>query len=419
MVDKIILELPADTVGGDILVSTETREIAEAAAVAAQAAASVASNASTTATTKAGEAFNSAAAAEAAKLAAQAVPTTNDTVMASVAADSGSAFSTQLSATMGAYLDVNVPVEVSDALASDPVVQAGVGAAIDTGLPLAISATLPGAVATEVNAQVGPFVTAAAGSATAAQTARTGAEAARDLALAGQFRGTSLGTADLNTIITPGVYYQASAVSATLARNYPAPGRSNLLEVFWPNSNTGVAVTQKITLTWDNAGARGIYQRVKFDIGETWQPWRFIPTQRVDQTAGRAIYTWDDVNNREQLIYGDTGWRELTLENGWSGSIRARRLSVSSVEVIGRSLVPGTAITSVTLPSGFRPQQTFPLFGRPATATNPPAYGELTSGGLVQFPTTSAFHASSFQAIFSTLDTWPTTLPGVAVGSIP
>ncbi len=32
MVDKIILELPADTVGGDILVSAETRERAEQAA---------------------------------------------------------------------------------------------------------------------------------------------------------------------------------------------------------------------------------------------------------------------------------------------------------------------------------------------------------------------------------------------------
>lgn len=40
MVDKIILELPADTVGGDILVSTETRERAEQAAAQAEATAS-------------------------------------------------------------------------------------------------------------------------------------------------------------------------------------------------------------------------------------------------------------------------------------------------------------------------------------------------------------------------------------------
>jgi hypothetical protein len=38
MVDKIILELPADTVGGDIVVSTETRERAEQAAAASEAA---------------------------------------------------------------------------------------------------------------------------------------------------------------------------------------------------------------------------------------------------------------------------------------------------------------------------------------------------------------------------------------------
>ncbi len=84
-------------------------EIARDGAVVAQGASEAARGtavaASTTATTKATEAFNSAAAAEAAKLAAQAVPTTNDTVMAAVAADPASAFSMQQSATIATAVD--------------------------------------------------------------------------------------------------------------------------------------------------------------------------------------------------------------------------------------------------------------------------------------------------------------------------
>ena len=39
--------------------------------------------------------------------------------------------------------------------------------------------------------------------------------------------------------------------------------------------------------------------------------WKNVPSQRVDTTAGRAVYVWDNVNNREQLAFGDTGYRAL------------------------------------------------------------------------------------------------------------
>lgn len=338
-----------------------------------------------------------------------------DTAFTALIADPESGTRAQLSATMGVYLDDNVPVEVSGALASDPVVQAGVDAAIDVGLPPAIATVLPGAVTTEVGSQVAPFVTAAAGSATAAQTAQTGAEAARDLALAGQFAGASLGTANLNTILTAGVYFQTTTGNATLAMNYPRESALGTLTVTRTGSSTTVQEYRPTT----GLLAKGVYIRRHVTSSGLWTAWSFIPTQRVDQTAGRAIYTWDDVNNREQLIYGDTGWRELTLENGWAGSVRARRIG-STVDVVCTTLVAGSSTLITPLGSGFRPQQNIPIMARPANIANPPFYGQVTwQTGYLSLPTAQLYGNQSSQFSFTTLDPWPTTLPGTPVGSIP
>ena len=31
----------------------------------------------------------------------------------------------------------------------------------------------------------------------------------------------------------------------------------------------------------------------------------------TDESVGRRVFTWDTVNNRWQMTYGDTGWREI------------------------------------------------------------------------------------------------------------
>lgn len=75
----------------------------------------------------------------------------------------------------------------------------------------------------------------------------------------------------------------------------------------------------------------------------------------VDQTAGRVVKVWDYLNNREQLIYGDTGWKTATLINGWAGTAQYRRV-MNRVTVKFRNMA-GSAATSTSflnLPTGYR-----------------------------------------------------------------
>ncbi|MBZ4486279.1 pyocin knob domain-containing protein [Microbacterium sp. cx-55] len=259
---------------------------------------------------------------------------------------------------------------------------------------------------------------------TAAQTAKTGAdaaraaaEAARDLALAGQFLGANVAAAvDANTLTTPGVFRFGSAVAAA-STNLPVP-RAGLLEVH--NINGGGTPLQRFTEY--GATQRGIY--IRWASAGGWGAWRFIASQRVDQTAGRAIYTWDDLNNREQLIYGDTGWRDISADliNGWSGTAQLRRVG-ALVELKFNGLDPSaqTSATALQLAAGFRPGGTNerPLLH---TATTPATvYRMSITGGSSASSINAAANAGLLygSGTFMTSDTWPTVLPGTAVGSIP
>ena len=186
--------------------------------------------------------------------------------------------------------------------------------------------------------------------------------------------------------------------------------------------NSGAAI-QRITAQSGGGvqSARG--QWIRRMNSSIWDPWRFMPTQRVDQNAnvGRTIYTWDDINNREQLIYGDTGIREISslLANGWTASsIKLSRVG-HIVDVNISDLVTGTSTTVAQLPSGFRPPTALPVMGRPASNTDVPCYGTLDGSGNIGLIVGRTFNARSFQATFRTTDAWPTSLPGTAVGTIP
>jgi len=163
--------------------------------------------------------------------------------------------------------------------------------------------------------------------------------------------------------------------------------------------------------------------------GGNWQPWRAFTAQRVDQTAGRAIYTWDDVNGREQLIYGDTGWREIAsdLLNGVTASyVRIRRLG-SLVSLVFQNVVPpGTSsVDFISIPTGFRPTNHPAAYypTRPALSLTyqnlllkpgSPDVVALTLNGYA-----SGHGGFSFGLSWTTADAWPTSLPGSANGSIP
>lgn len=235
--------------------------------------------------------------------------------------------------------------------------------------------------------------------------------------------GTSLGANNLNTITASGLYRQDNSANATLANNYPvvAPGVLTVYERV--NATSLVQNYQTITGTLSYE-ARVLYTRVL--QGGVWSPWRAYASSRVDQTAGRVIYQWDDVNSREQIIYGDTGIRrvEADFKNGWTAAIASLR-RVGSTVTFGTYTINPTARTTdiaYTLPSGFRPASyggniAFPVRYSGAVNTE---WQQVTGVGDL-YPPTGAISSNGFICVstWTTADSWPTTLPGVASGSIP
>lgn len=237
--------------------------------------------------------------------------------------------------------------------------------------------------------------------------------------------GIALAAADLNVITVPGVYHQSSSANATLARNYPYAGFYGTVQVL----GSGGVLTH-VANPHGNTGMRGIYIRSRHTNGTDWSPWAFIPRQRVDQTAGRAVYTWDDVNNREQLVYGDTGWRNISglVINGWVAGTTSLFIRRVGFHVFMRIIGLKTDATNTTN-DNFLDMTTVPGFQGAggqnwhsvATGSNPAGIlvreqsGAMAVAGRTNTPA-SGLYAS---LTWSTDQAWPTVLPGVANGAIP
>jgi hypothetical protein len=237
----------------------------------------------------------------------------------------------------------------------------------------------------------------------------------------GWVSGTDLTTVNLNTVTTPGLYRQPIAANATLLLNYPTAGIACSLEVLDINGSSNV-LQRLMTFNGGANGSTRITYTRRNNSG-TWDPWRALSTTRVDQTAGRVIYQWDDVNSREQIIYGDTGHRrvETSFINGWTCAIASIRRVGSEVTFGVYSINPAAQTNAVAynIPAGFR--QAYGGTIGLATQTNG-SVGWLqvnTAGDL--YPPTSALSSTGFIHVMSwhTLDAWPTTLPGTASGTIP
>lgn len=231
----------------------------------------------------------------------------------------------------------------------------------------------------------------------------------------------NLGTEDLNTVVAVGEYRQNVNANATLARNYPLASHTGILEVFHLINTSNLM--QRFTVTGGTQNMRMVYQRRA--VNGVFDPWRAVSTQRVDQTAGRAIYTWDDLNSREQLIYGDTGIRDITSLTPVAGIITSlgfARLSrygqVVEVALSSLTKTAGSVTFAGILPSGFRPT------GANATAVgydsggNLPSVTAVTNGDFL-IRSSGPVNNGGVTLQFRTAEAWPTTLPGAAVGTIP
>jgi hypothetical protein len=250
----------------------------------------------------------------------------------------------------------------------------------------------------------------------------------------GWVAGTSLGTADLNTITTDGIYRQNTGSNATLALNYPQAGVLGVLYV--TQASTASWMMQEFHMNGTPNQARVFYVRV--NAGGTWQPWRAYYSNRIDQTAGRAIYQWDDINGREQLTYGDTGWRSVraNINAEWDAATSNFDLRrVGNQVYISFDIYP--AVANVTpssgsavyaLPSGFGPaiggsRNDYVGYCETAVSATPVPIVTRVNGGAIDVllagraPANLKFIRGHFS--WPTNAAWPTTLPGVANGTIP
>lgn len=144
--------------------------------------------------------------------------------------------------------------------------------------------------------------------------------------------------------------------------------------------------------------------------------WRIVrPDASVSNAVGRTVTVWDAVNNREQMIYGDTGLRNITslLPERLNGSIWLSRFgSTVSVTFTDLLLVSGPALReSPLLPSGFRPRawshfSTSPHADRTARGVLFKADGVVRLYDL----TDTAQLQGTFA--FYTNEPWPAALPG-------
>lgn len=234
--------------------------------------------------------------------------------------------------------------------------------------------------------------------------------------------GTDLGTTDLNQITTAGLYKQANSANATLTANYPVNALTGSLEVLEQSPGANGGFLQRYTIIWGSASGRLVYQRTK--TNGSWQPWRAFTDSRVDQTAGRAIYKWDDLNQREQLIYGDTGVRriEAGFINGWTAAIGILRRVGNVVSFGLYSVNPAAQTNGVAypIPSGFRPGSYGGTIGNAVQMGGGFTILQVNAIGEV-YPNTTATSCTGVVNLmtWTTQDAWPPILPGTAAGSIP
>ena len=238
--------------------------------------------------------------------------------------------------------------------------------------------------------------------------------------------GTAIGlTANWNDLTTDGVYRAAAATGLNKPPIAAVYGTVIVNGVEGP----GTRITQTYYPATSGTGGKFIMTRAY--AGGIWYPWGVMAATRVDQTAGRAIYQYDNVNDREQLIYGDTGIRALEVNTNVVSKddnatfIRVRR-TANRVEISMRLGIVaanggGANVLSAGLPVGYRPATTavtnpflMEILGSPSVVA-----GQISIIGEVRAWYTNTSGTMSSTLSYNTSDAWPTTLPGAALGTIP
>ena len=222
---------------------------------------------------------------------------------------------------------------------------------------------------------------------------------------------TILGSVSLDTVTTAGLYFNPIANAAAA----PSGIAGHLEVIFGANW-----ILQRYT-NYDNPRSMWVRRR---DSAGNWQAWRTWHSSRWDTTTGRVLYEWDNVNNREQIVYGDTGARSIgdLLVNGWVTTATNVVLQRTGNIVTLNGQFNSTAATSAvlyTLPTGFRPKtpNAVPINAQVAGSTLKWAFARWD--GQLQCDIATTSNNLLLGGSWSSTDAWPTTLPGAANGTIP
>ncbi len=155
----------------------------------------------------------------------------------------------------------------------------------------------------------------------------------------------------------------------------------------------------------------------------------------TDESVGRRIFTWDSVNARWQMTFGDTGWRDVTsliasayLTDRPDTKLHVRRVgstvewNTADVNTNGAKALTGVQ-TMCTIPAGFGTHASNDLWARAVMMNiDTPiltAWSALNSTNSIRTHNTPAGVRLYGNLSYQTTAAWPTSLPGTAVGSIP
>jgi hypothetical protein len=242
--------------------------------------------------------------------------------------------------------------------------------------------------------------------------------------------------ANLNNVLTPGLY-SAAGSDMTYLNNWPMQNTGGVLQVFqwsttvgyvmqmfWPRGETSAAPNNK-------PGSRGVYTRTGAP-GGLFSVWSYTAPSRIDQTAGRAMYQWDEINGREQLIYGSTGLRDISsmvdttyysmpggVPSGYAAYIRRNGNNVHLSLRVTVVAANASGVVMFTLPTGFRADATVTAIGLLEGGTATPVACQVTPTGGFRVWHAAASGVLTVNLPFTSLDPWPTTLPGAYGGVIP
>lgn len=193
------------------------------------------------------------------------------------------------------------------------------------------------------------------------------------------------------------------------------------------NSGTGtITLGRTSSQTIDGVAANLVIAGKGFvEVVSDGAGWQVLRGTYTDESVGRRIFTWDSVNGRWQMTYGDTGWRSVSalLEVGaTAGDWLMRRLNNKVAHMVWNATNTSGAI--YVAPVGFRAKT-----GTDGMAVAVSKGDGTVGGAILNTPSTGAiwfapvgmkaYAGAYYNFEYTTDNAWPASLPGTASGSIP